>query len=53
MLFGDVMRIDSESRDYEEIRDLGKLNLVLDEQNDNYNAEHSNQMSLVFFQYAV
>ena len=52
-LFGDLLRIDSGSRDYEEIKDVKKLIKVIDDKLEDFNTEGSEKMKLVFFDDAI
>ena len=47
--FSDLLRIDSGGREYEEIRDINKLQTLLENKCTDYNMENSNRMDLVFF----
>jgi len=47
------LRLDSDNRDYEEIRDIPKLIKVLDDKLDDYNMDFSSKTKLVFFDDAV
>ena len=48
-LFSDLLRLDSDIKEYEEIRDVNKLMKTLDNKLDDYNSENTNKMNLVFF----
>jgi len=51
--FGDILRLDSGSREYEPITDTAKLIKVLDDKQDDYNSEGNSKMKLVFFDEAI
>lgn len=54
ILFGDLLKLDPGVRHvYEEIKDSPKLNKVLKDRLEDYNAENTNKMELVFFDYAI
>lgn len=47
------MRLDSGNKEYEEIKDVGKLVKVLEDKLDDYNMEYSTKTKLVFFDDAI
>lgn len=47
------MRLDSENRDYEEIKDTLKLVKVLEDKLDDYNMDFNSKTKLIFFEDAV
>ena len=53
ILFGDLLRLDSECRDYEEIKDTTKLIKVLEEKLDDFNLDFNSKTKLVFFEDAI
>ena len=53
ILFGDLLRLDSENRDYEEIKDIVKLIKVLEDKLEDYNMEFNSKTKLVFFDDAI
>ena len=54
ILFGDLLKLDPGVKHvYEEIKDMTKLNKVLADRLEDYNAENTNKMELVFFDYAI
>eukprot|EP01029_Cantina_marsupialis_P005823 TRINITY_DN1630_c1_g5_i3.p1 TRINITY_DN1630_c1_g5~~TRINITY_DN1630_c1_g5_i3.p1 ORF type:complete len:1943 (+),score=485.57 TRINITY_DN1630_c1_g5_i3:173-6001(+) len=53
LIFGDWIRPGLEDPKYEELNDMGRVTKVLDEYMESYNLEHTNQMSLVFFESAA
>ena len=53
ILFGDLLRLDSATKDYEDIKDQVKLIKVLEDKLDDYNMEYSSKTKLVFFDDAV
>ena len=52
ILFGDLLKIET-SKDYEEIKDLKKLNKIFENKILDYNSEFPSKMNLVFFDYAI
>ena len=53
ILFGDLLRLDSDNKDYEEIKDLAKLIKVLEDKLDDYNLDFNSKTKLVFFEDAI
>lgn len=53
ILFGDLLRLDSENKDYEEIKDISKLIKVLEDKLEDYNMEFNSKTKLVFFDDAI
>lgn len=53
ILFGDLLRLESDNREYEEIKDITKLIKVLEDKLDDYNMEFSSKTKLVFFDDAI
>jgi len=55
ILFGDLLKLDSPSHDYEEIKDLKKLIRVLEDRMDDHNSDQKNKtkLALVFFEDAI
>lgn len=47
------MRLDSENKDYEEIKDIEKLVKVLEDKLEDYNMEFNSKTKLVFFDDAI
>jgi len=48
-MFGDLLTLYAENREYEEIKDMNKLLKILDDKMDDYNMESTNKLKLVFF----
>jgi len=53
ILFGDLLRLDSENKDYEEIKETVKLIKVLEDKLDDYNLDFNSKTKLVFFDDAI
>ena len=53
ILYGDLLRLDSDVREYEEIKDVTKLVKVLEDKLDDYNMEYNTKSKLVFFDDAI
>jgi dynein heavy chain len=53
VLYGDLLKIDSDNREYEEIKDMGKLIKILEDKLDDYNTECNSKTRLVFFSDAI
>lgn len=52
-MFGDLLRLESENRDYEEIKKMEALVQVLENKLDDYNMDFSSKTKLVFFDDAI
>ena len=48
-MFGDLFKIDSEQKDYEEIKDIKKTIKILEEKQSEFNLEFNCKSKLVFF----
>lgn len=53
IMFGDLLKLDSPVKLYEEIKDKQKLTKVLTGMMEEYNIGNSNKMNLVFFDDAI
>jgi dynein heavy chain len=49
VVFADFLKPEAETRFYEDCRDLSKLQTILEDLLDQYNATHATQLNLVFF----
>ncbi len=53
IIWGDILKLDSPIKFYEEIREMAKLRKMLENQLEDYNIKQKNKMQLVFFDDAV
>ncbi len=52
-MFGDLFKIDSGTREYEDLQDIPKMIKILEEKLDFFNTEFSTKTKLVFFDDAL
>lgn len=53
VLYGDILKIDSDNKEYEEIKDVPKLIKILEDKLDDFNTEYNSKTRLVFFSDAI
>lgn len=53
VLYGDLLKVDSDVKDYEEIKDINKLTTILEGKMEDYNLDFNAKTKLVFFSDAI